>query len=777
MEVNNTLMVTGGCGFIGSNFLHMLSDMKYDGKVVNVDCMTYAADTINLQDVSLDMASAVERIDDAVAMDRVFEKYHPDMVVNFAAESHVDRSITGAGAFILSNVMGVQVLLDMAKKHGVRRFLQVSTDEVYGDLDEKEPASVETDHLKPSSPYSASKAAADLLALAYVRTHGMDVVITRCLSGGELMSVLVGGIQKNIRLDELYGLMDSGRSEVLVPGYDKKTNRVSWRRVEKAFKNVNAKPMIEIRTRYGRRVKLTCDHVVFRLTKDDNAVTGKPMHRTVPMFGEEVEARQICVGDKIAVSLKSQEGEVDVACLDLGAFCCQQSWASSVRMLKPPTQEERNAMMSMPMSERSRFRYAKKGWTPLVVARDWKRRAICSSASSSWVPAGIPLDADMLWLFGLLVAEGCVVSNYHDHVVSVSSDEVHIDRAVGIIRDRFGLKCKKRFDSNGVPTCYVRSKIVVSFLIWLLALGASKKTRISEFVLNLPNRRLKYVLQGLFDGDGVHFGRSVLKGYKTDGMSRARGANLFKVTSASRDFMMEMVGVLQRFGIVASVGERDVVLKGKTYKASTIEASGVDDIRPMTWKSNGNGQRSSYMSNVSGDVLWTQVVSVAESECEDVTYDLQVEGLHTYVTASGIVVHNCSNNYGPRQYPEKLIPLAIKRVMEGKKIPVYGQGTNIRDWIYVDDHCRGIWEVLTKGRTGGVYNLGGSNQIRNIEVVRILLGLMGKGEECIEYVTDRPGHDFRYDMDFGKASRELGWYPNMPFEAGMKKTVEWYMRS
>ena len=313
--MRETILLTGGCGFVGSNFLHMLSDIKHDGFVVNVDCMTYAANPENIRGLCLDYKTEVANIADADAMDKVFEKYHPGIVVNFAAESHVDRSIVGAVPFVTSNIMGTTVLLDAAKKHKVGRFLQVSTDEVYGDLTEYERPSVETDHLKPSSPYSASKAAADLMVLAYHRTHKMDVVITRC-----------------------------------------------------------------------------------------------------------------------------------------------------------------------------------------------------------------------------------------------------------------------------------------------------------------------------------------------------------------------------------------------------------------------------------------------------------------------------SNNYGPRQYPEKLIPLAIKRVKEGKKMPVYGQGANIRDWIYVDDHCRGIWLALLQSVPGEIYNFGGANQIRNIEVVRTLLGLMGKGEECIEYVTDRPGHDFRYDMDFSKASRQLGWYPNMSFEAGMKKTVEWYMR-
>jgi len=108
---------------------------------------------------------------------------------------------------------------------------------------------------------------------------------------------------------------------------------------------------------------------------------------------------------------------------------------------------------------------------------------------------------------------------------------------------------------------------------------------------------------------------------------------------------------------------------------------------------------------------------------------------------------------------------------------VYGKGENVRDWIYVDDHCRGIWAVLTKGRKGEVYNFGGANQIRNIDLVRTLLVFMTRGAEQVEFVTDRPGHDTRYDIDFGKAANELGWSPEVSFDFGLKKTVEWYGES
>jgi dTDP-glucose 4,6-dehydratase len=138
------------------------------------------------------------------------------------------------------------------------------------------------------------------------------------------------------------------------------------------------------------------------------------------------------------------------------------------------------------------------------------------------------------------------------------------------------------------------------------------------------------------------------------------------------------------------------------------------------------------------------------------------------------VILRCSNNYGPYQFPEKLIPLMTRNAIESKPLPLYGDGLNVRDWIYVEDHCRAIYRGLLRGRIGEVYNVGGVAQLRNVEVVRKILHLLGKPESLITYVEDRPGHDRRYALDSGKAQRELGWKPCHSFEEGLERTVRWY---
>ncbi|MCR5041113.1 MAG: dTDP-glucose 4,6-dehydratase [Clostridia bacterium] len=140
-----------------------------------------------------------------------------------------------------------------------------------------------------------------------------------------------------------------------------------------------------------------------------------------------------------------------------------------------------------------------------------------------------------------------------------------------------------------------------------------------------------------------------------------------------------------------------------------------------------------------------------------------------------VTISRCSNNYGPYQFPEKLIPLMINNAYHDKPLPVYGQGLNVRDWLYVKDHCLGILAVLEKGRTGEVYNLGGHNEKANIEIVRIILSELGKPESLITYVADRKGHDRRYAIDPSKANEELGWGPTTMFADGIKLTIRWYL--
>lgn len=154
--------------------------------------------------------------------------------------------------------------------------------------------------------------------------------------------------------------------------------------------------------------------------------------------------------------------------------------------------------------------------------------------------------------------------------------------------------------------------------------------------------------------------------------------------------------------------------------------------------------------------------------------DLLVQAYHrTY--GLPITISRCSNNYGPYHFPEKLIPLMITRALDNKPLPVYGDGKNVRDWLYVEDHCRAIDLILHKGKIGEIYNVGGHNEMANIDIVNIILRELGKSQNLITFIEDRKGHDRRYAIDPSKICSELGWYPETKFEVGIKKTIQWYL--
>ena len=176
------------------------------------------------------------------------------------------------------------------------------------------------------------------------------------------------------------------------------------------------------------------------------------------------------------------------------------------------------------------------------------------------------------------------------------------------------------------------------------------------------------------------------------------------------------------------------------------------------------------------DGLFTEQTPLAPSSpysASKAAADMLV-GSYAHTFGMNAVLTRCSNNYGPNQFPEKLIPLFIANIQEGRRLPVYGDGRQVRDWIHVTDHCRGVLAALERGTAGEVYNFGGNGERTNLELIHTLLDLLGGSRSLIEYVTDRPGHDRRYAIDFSKSTRELDWQPQVRLEDGLAETIGWY---
>lgn len=203
------------------------------------------------------------------------------------------------------------------------------------------------------------------------------------------------------------------------------------------------------------------------------------------------------------------------------------------------------------------------------------------------------------------------------------------------------------------------------------------------------------------------------------------------------------------------------------------------------WKEAFDGKRFLHVSTdeVYGSLgktgYFTETTSLAPNSpysASKAGSDMLVNAYH-HTFGLPVVITRCSNNYGPYQYPEKLIPLMIANAMDNKPLPVYGDGMNVRDWLYVEDHCSAIAAVLENGKPGEVYNIGGNNEWYNIDIVKKILSIIGRPESLITFVTDRLGHDRRYAIDAGKIKRELGWTPSSQFEQGLQKTVAWYLKN
>ncbi len=179
------------------------------------------------------------------------------------------------------------------------------------------------------------------------------------------------------------------------------------------------------------------------------------------------------------------------------------------------------------------------------------------------------------------------------------------------------------------------------------------------------------------------------------------------------------------------------------------------------------------------DVFFTEETSVHASSpysASKASADLLVLAYYrTY--GLPVTISRCSNNYGPYQFPEKLIPLMITNALNDKPLPVYGQGVNVRDWLYVEDHCQAIDLILRKEKVGEIYNIGGHNEMHNIDIVKLICQKLGKSEDLITFVTDRKGHDLRYAIDPTKIQEELGWQPETTFDEGIQKTIDWYLEN
>ncbi len=774
------LLIAGGAGFIGSNFVRYMLDKHPDYEVVVYDKLTYAGRLENLQDVADDPRYSFVQGDicDIKAVEQVVREHRIDAIVNFAAESHVDRSIMEPGSFIQTDVYGTYVLLEAARKFGVERMVQVSTDEVYGSIEHG--SFKETDPLNPSSPYSASKAGGDLMARAYYKTFGVPVVITRgsnSILEGEKVIAFDGCRFIYEKIEEVFSQYVNSPSQLFVPAFDFKTNRIGLYQISAIIREYVHKDAYLIKTKYGKTIRVTGDHSLFK--RDAN---GLPV---------ATPARELRVGDYIAtlgilpaVELFSDElhiGKEFQRYPEVGYdFLVVSDETSDLILSKAEDireliyDEEHYQGYRGPRS--SVYFWTTRQWrdynaVPLAIynklgaelPHDAKLRPRFSSLC---IPIKVKLDEDLLWLCGFFLAEGHLHydDEHKDYYLRLDSEEALLRKALKIIETHFSLNPSYSPPTVGrSPSIIVRSKPLTYLFLKVLELGGlSGERRVPGWVFALPLEKLKHFIKGYYEGDALHHGKSRVK------------RRLFYAATSSRRLAEDLVLLLLRFGIIASLQGpyRNSARKGgeKKHIHYKVIAYGLDSLDPLDWSANQSQNLQTYKTN---DIIWARVKEIKRLEYEGHVYDFSVPGVENFAANMGIL---CHNTFGPYQYPEKIIPLFITNAIDGLPLPLYGDGLNVRDWIYVLDHCEAIDLVLHKGTPGEIYNVGAGNELTNLELTKRILKLLGKPESLIQYVRDRPGHDRRYSLNCDKI-KSLGWRCRYTFDKALEKTVEWYVEN
>ena len=672
------LMVTGGYGFIGSNFIRYVCPMEVVESIANVDMLTYAGGVDNLAGVDHTKIKAhVCDISDDSAMETVFERSKPDVVVNFAAQSHVDRSIKGSAPFIRTNVMGTMVLLDLCLEYGCR-FVQVSC---YDD---------------------------QARALTTRGLKSFDEIEV----GDEVLSINPDTREMEIKPVE----------KVIVQDYDGEMVHFETQRVD---------------------IKVTPNHRMLTQAKRTGRIVIEEASRTEKR--SIFQTPDCCwVGRDDPICKVGGAGRFDMkdVVYIMGVFLGDGFTSYQEKKVPNKSGLSRERFLKEARDELGRFKKGRFGVEKTFTCRSYRV------------------------FFDIPVGDSC-----RDRVEQTL--------------DRLSIKWHAHQGEAG-EHIYFASKEWMMFFDQC-GHGALRK-RVPRWALELSPEYLRCLLDGLLDSDG-HDGKifyTSSEGLASDVCELCLKLGM-KPTMRQRFCESEIDGRrvkgLGYYVYIAtsskSVSRRNIK---RVHYSGKVWCLRVKDNANFVVERNGRfdfcgNTDEVYGSLAEGDEPFTEETRLAPNSPYSASKAAADMLVRSYIHTHGLdaVITRCSNNYGPYQFPEKFIPLFITNAIEHIGCPLYGNGLNVRDWIHVEDHCKGVWAAVERGKAGEVYNFGGASERRNVEIAKAIMRLLGESQSLIVPVKDRPGHDWRYAMDFSKASRELGWNPVRDFEEGLNETVGWYL--
>lgn len=676
------LLVTGGAGFIGSNFILYWIKNHPSDTIINFDKLTYSGNLENLKSIqdNLNYSFIQGDICDLEMVNKAMQGI--DTVVHFAAESHVDRSIIVPEVFVKTNVLGTQVLLESARKNNVKRFHHISC------YDDKTRA-----YTRQGLKY-------------YWELTTDDEVLSLNQDTKEIEWKKIAKVIVQDYSGEMINMRSTRVNFKVTPNHRMlfETNRAGRLLFREARKlaSVNILPKGKWKGRY----KLNSNFMY--------------------LLGVFIGNGIVVYHDKI---LANKSGYSKAEYLHAGRDKVTGLFITPIIIGNPQnrTSYSYRIFLDVPVKDKGRQRLEE---TLTELNINWR---VHSGKAGEHIYFSLKKLGDIFMDCG----RGALNKTIPDWILDADQESL---RALfdGLI-DAYGHWVSGRGNSQNARFYTSSLRLVENFAELCIKLG---------FIPHVSKRESK---ENYFEGRLIKGKNSYIVTVSTVNRSIRTEKKLHQISLTQCKGKIWCVKVpennnflVEREGVFAFCGNTDEV-----FGSLELEEKSKFSERTLY------DPRSPYSASKAGS-------------------DHLARAYH-YTYGLPVTITNCSNNFGPYQFPEKFISLAITNLMEDKKVPIYGDGLNIRDWLYVEDHCRAIDLVLAEGKVGETYLVGGMSElISNIEIVRKILRLMGKDESHIEFVKDRPGHDRKYNVDWSKINKELGWEPKYSFSAYLEKTVEWY---
>jgi len=787
-----TAVVTGGAGFLGSHLCDHL--VARDFRVICVDNL----DTGSLQNVEH------LRGDDFVFLNHdvtfhIEVEGDVDFVYHLAAlASPIDylrmplHSLK-VGSYGTHNALGLA-------KFKRARFLLASTSEVYGDPQVHPQPETYWGNVNPIGPrgvYDEAKRYGEAMTMAYHGQQGVDTAIARIFNsiladeqvlyddGRELRRETVADAASRLAsfavaagyvpraaprslalLESFSPAVEYPLSGFRVPAFALGGQMVSAR-VSSLIAHPTSERCVEIRTRYGRSVRVTANHSVFV-----EGVDGAP----VPC-----EAGAIVTGDRIAIARRIEVPErdrVEINMFDVWSWCENDPWRLGIEAagLGERAWKQRYDVFGSLVSERRNNgpNWRNGAWTKLIRMRradrvplpvlrllgeplpDGARVRVLHRGRSVSLPARITITDDLLWLLGLWVAEGSWHESSGNAFLTISGDRALLDRAASVVRRDLGLHV---VDGAASPSRSASIFIHSSLLIRLMEyLGfAGNRKRIPGWILGLPLSRLKWFLEGYREGDGVHSG------------AKFRDGTRHEFSTIHDELKDDLIVAFARFGLLPSVGRYTSRLRAKTgervYPFWRLTLAHVSPWSPLEWD---RGVEQRLQARCTGDLVWAAVREIRDIPSSGLVYDFAVPGLENFWAGTGVLAHN---TYGPRMRPNdgRAVPTFVRQALEGKPLTVFGDGTQTRSFCYVDDLIRGL-VALAESDEHLPVNLGNPREFTLNQLAETVLRVAGAKSEIVHEALPIDDPQVR-QPDITRAKQLLGWEPEIELEEGLRRML------